>query len=106
MLDLYDGRLTVVTGQGGEAWRTAVADLAADGLPIHVVELGRDVVDPEGQAAACYRVADTSAVLVRPDGHVASRLRGTPSQAAELLRDAVHHALGHSVREEAAAIAG
>jgi 2-polyprenyl-6-methoxyphenol hydroxylase-like FAD-dependent oxidoreductase len=105
LLDLYDGRLTVVTGQGGEAWRTAVADLAAHGLPIHVMELGRDVVDPEGQAAACYRVAATSAVLVRPDGHVASRLRGTPSQAAELLSDAVHHALGQSVREEAAAIA-
>jgi hypothetical protein len=106
LLDLYDGRLTVVTGPGGVAWRTAVHELAAEGLPIQVVELSHDIGDPDGRAASRYRVAATSAVLVRPDGHVASRLRGTASQTSELLRGAVDRALGRSAADEVAAIAG
>jgi putative polyketide hydroxylase len=106
LLDLYDGRLTVVTGAGGNAWRSATADLAADGFPIAAVALGADVVDPGGDAASCYRVADTSAVLVRPDGHVAARLRGTASQAGEVLREAVDRALGRGRHADAEAIAG
>src|SRR5262249_30093749 len=94
MLDLYDDRLTVVTGPGGTAWREAVAELAADGLPIQVVEIGHDVVDPDGRAAARYRVSGSTAVLVRPDGHVTSHLRGTAAQATDLLQDAVQRALG------------
>jgi 2-polyprenyl-6-methoxyphenol hydroxylase-like FAD-dependent oxidoreductase len=103
MLDLFDDRLTLVTGHGGTAWRTAVADVAADGIPIQVVELGTDVADQDGAAAERYRVGATRAVLVRPDGHVASRLHGTPVQAAHLLRDAVARALGGSARAEALA---
>jgi hypothetical protein len=106
LLDLYDGRLTIVTGPGGTAWRGAVAEMTPHGLPIQVVELGRDVADPEGTAAERYRVTATSAVLVRPDGHVAARLRGTSSRAAEILRDAVDRALGRNPGEQVAAIAG
>ena len=33
-LDLFDGRLTVLTGPSGHAWRRAAEQLAAGGLPI------------------------------------------------------------------------
>jgi putative polyketide hydroxylase len=106
MVDLFDGRLTVVTGRGGAAWRTAAAELAVGGLPIQVVELGGDVDDHDGTARTRYRVTGSSAVLVRPDGHVAARLRATPAQESERLRRAVDRALGRSAGEEVAAIAG
>jgi hypothetical protein len=106
MLDLFDGRLTVVSGGSGAAWRSAAASFAAEGLPIHVVGLGHEVADHSGTAAARYRVASGSAVLVRPDGHVAARLRGAPSQAPGLLRRAVDLALGRSVGMQLTAVAG
>jgi 2-polyprenyl-6-methoxyphenol hydroxylase-like FAD-dependent oxidoreductase len=106
LLDLYDGRLTVVTARGGTAWRVAADQLAADGLPLEVVELGRDVRDADGHAAARYGVQATSAVLVRPDGHVAARLRGAPSQASALLDRAVDRALGRKADDSSEAIAG
>jgi len=98
---LFRGDLSAAVGQLSYALY-----LAADGLPIAAVALGADVVDPGGDAASCYRVADTSAVLVRPDGHVAARLRGTASQAGELLREAVDRALGGGRHTDAEAIAG
>jgi putative polyketide hydroxylase len=107
LLDLYDGRLTMVTGRGGgAAWRDAVSDLAATGLPIRVVELGHDVGDDGGEAATRYRIDAASAVLVRPDGHVAGRLCGAPRGSATLLRRVVDRALGWSAGKEQDAIAG
>jgi hypothetical protein len=106
LLDLYDDRLTVVTGAGGAAWRTAVEDLAADGLPIQVVQLGRDVLDPDGVAAARYGVGTSAAVLVRPDGHVAARLERTHLPVDALLSRAVDRALGRDEYEGDASMAG
>jgi 2-polyprenyl-6-methoxyphenol hydroxylase-like FAD-dependent oxidoreductase len=104
MLDLYDGRFTVVIGPGGRRWRGAVRAIAAEGLPIHAVELGHDVADPGGRAATRYRVGATDAILVRPDGHVAWRHRGASGDLAALLREACDTALGR--RKGAAAMAG
>jgi len=42
MLDLFDGRLTLLTGQSGAAWRGAAAELAVSGLPIRVMSVDRD----------------------------------------------------------------
>jgi hypothetical protein len=106
LLDLYDGHLTVVAGAGGSSWRTAAADLAATGLPIQVVQLGTDVVDPDGTATLRYGVADTNAVLVRPDGHVAACLHGPASRVSPVLREAVDRALGRGARTDVTALAG
>jgi putative polyketide hydroxylase len=106
LLDLYDDRLTVVTGADGAAWRTAVEDLAEDGLPIQVVQLGRDVLDPDGVAAARYGVGTSAAVLVRPDGHVAACLERTHLPVDALLSHAVDRALGRDEYEGKASMAG
>src|SRR5215213_2054502 len=91
LLDLFDGRMTVVAGPGGEAWRAAVENQAAHGLPIQVLDLG----DEHGRSAAArYGVGGSTAVLVRPDGHVAARLRARPDQVAAVLGDACELALG------------
>ena len=94
MLDLYDGRLTVVTGAEGHVWRRGVDALAARGRPVRSVALGRDVPDPGGAIAARYRLGTTGAVLVRPDGYVAWRRRHGSTDASRLLHAAGEAALG------------
>jgi putative polyketide hydroxylase len=94
MLDLYGERLTVVTGPDGSVWRAASDELAAHGLPLVAVQLGRDVVDPSGHAARAYALADGAAVLVRPDGHLAWRADASSSLPIPDLAAAVHAALG------------
>jgi 2-polyprenyl-6-methoxyphenol hydroxylase-like FAD-dependent oxidoreductase len=65
-LDLFDGRLTLLTGQHAPAWRAA-ADRIAGGPPLTVVDVGQE-----------------GAVLVRPDGHVAWRTATTDRPDAQL----------------------
>jgi putative polyketide hydroxylase len=94
MLDVYDGRLTVVTGAEGHVWRRGVDALAAPGRPVGMLTLGRDVPDPGGKVAASYGVGSTGAVLVRPDGHVAWGRPEGSFDASRLLHAAGEAALG------------
>jgi putative polyketide hydroxylase len=87
-LDLFDGRLTVLTGPDG-GW-----DGHADEL-IALVRVGHDVPDPRGAIQRAYRLGPESAVLVRPDGIVAWRHDG-PARP-EALVTAVRTALGRTV---------
>ena len=69
-LDLFDGRLTVLTGPAGSRWRTPVAELALAGVPVVVLGLGQELADPTGDLAAGYGLDADGCVLVRPDGYV------------------------------------
>jgi 2-polyprenyl-6-methoxyphenol hydroxylase-like FAD-dependent oxidoreductase len=90
-LDLFDDRLTVITGPAGAAWARAGA--AVDGVPLQVLVAGRDL-DSRSLARA-YRLGPGSAVLVRPDGRVAWRHDGPCARHGTALSRAVATALGH-----------
>jgi hypothetical protein len=75
-LDLFDGRLTLLTGRDTAAWRAA-ADRVA-GPPLTVVDVGQD-----------------DAVLVRPDGYVAWRAASADRPEVQL-RAALDLALGRA----------
>lgn len=70
-IDLFDGRLTVITGPEGDVWRTACEELLAAGTPIGCYQLGVDLVDIDGGLEHAYRLGSHGCVLVRPDGYVA-----------------------------------
>lgn len=94
-LDLFDGRLTVLSGHDGDHWRVAARGLAAAGLPIVGVTVGRDVHAVDDTFAGRYRLGPAGAVLVRPDGYMAWRHDGAArGDAAAALRSAVNRALG------------
>ena len=71
-------------------------ELATSGVPISVLGLGVELVDPTGELAARYQLADEGCVLVRPDGYVAW---GHDRFDSDRLHDAVRLATGHRVAE-------
>src|SRR5213078_171000 len=64
-LDLFDGRLTLLTGRDAAVWRAAADGIA--GPPLAVVDVGQH-----------------DAVLVRPDGHVAWRAAAAERPESQL----------------------
>lgn len=73
-VDLFDGRLTLITGADGTGWRSALAGPAEGGMPVTALTVGTDLLDPSGELTDRYQLGRSDAVLVRPDGHVAARL--------------------------------
>jgi hypothetical protein len=71
-LDLFDGRLTLITAGDGRDWRAAAEPAGDAGSPFAVVVLGEDFTDPSGSLIDRYDLG-SGGVLVRPDGHVAWR---------------------------------
>jgi putative polyketide hydroxylase len=94
LLDAYGERLVLVTSRAGDAWRLAAEELTGRGIPLAVAQLGHDLVDPTGAAARAYGLDDGSAVLVRPDGHIAWRADALPALPLTDLAAAVDAALG------------
>jgi putative polyketide hydroxylase len=101
VLDLFEDRLTVLTGPRGEEWRRAAA--RTRGVPLDVLVAGHDLPDPRGSLRAAYRLEPDSAVLVRPDGIVAWRHDGPCHDHGATLVRAVDTALG---RVDPVALAG
>ena len=95
-LDLFDGRLTLLTGPGGSEWCAAADRLGLGDLPLAVLRFGPDLPDPDGSLALRYGVGAHGAVLVRPDGFVAWQTTSPSGARAELLRTAVELATGRS----------
>jgi putative polyketide hydroxylase len=90
-LDLFDGRMTLLTGACGERWRRCLDRLVDPGVPVAAVTVrspettGPDTVGVE--AVGAHEIVDIDgafarmlgldkAVLVRPDGYVAWRSSG------------------------------
>jgi putative polyketide hydroxylase len=92
-IDLFDGRLTVLTGREGPHWREECSGMAITGLPILAYSLGQELADVEDQVAARYAIGPRGCVLVRPDGYVAWASDGT-DLAVNGLRRAVAASLG------------
>jgi 2,4-dichlorophenol 6-monooxygenase len=89
------GAFHLLTGPGGEAWSAVCDDIALrTGLDIKVSGIGPGCPfgDPYGE---WQRIRDISAVLVRPDGHVAWRVGTAGEQQLQALRTAVAGLLGH-----------
>lgn len=61
-------RFTLLCGAQPALWREAVRDVVA---PLRVMAAGSQFVDSDGSWAALAGSEPTSAVLVRPDGHIA-----------------------------------
>ncbi len=98
-LDLVGtGRFTLLAGSDGAPWVDGAA-LAARALGVevaaHVVGDGRlgGLEDPGGRFVTAYGIERSGAVLVRPDGHVAFRSRGSVEGPAEALRNALARVL-------------
>jgi putative polyketide hydroxylase len=97
VLDLFDGRLTVLAGAG--SWRWAAAARPLHPLPLQVLP-----ADTGPGLRRAYRLAEGSAVLVRPDGVVAWRHDGPCSDPAAALSAAVTTALGRAAVEASVAV--
>jgi 2-polyprenyl-6-methoxyphenol hydroxylase-like FAD-dependent oxidoreductase len=95
-LDLFDGRLTLLTGSAGSDWCAAAERLAAGGLPLAAFRFGPDLPDPDGSLALRYGVGARGAVLVRPDGFVAWQASSPSGSRARSLGSAVSLATGRA----------
>ncbi len=90
-LDLFGPGFTVLTTAESQVWQDATS-LAASrtGIPLTVS------LRAEPAFADAYQISGTTAVLIRPDGHVACRLPAAPepSGAPEPLINAIEIAAG------------
>jgi hypothetical protein len=95
-LDLFEDRMTLVTGQEGASWRRAADRLrpGASVPPVRTLVAGRDFADDRGHLRQAYRLGGQSAVLIRPDGIIAWRHDGPCRTAEATLRYALRTALG------------
>jgi putative polyketide hydroxylase len=77
-LDLFGPGFVLLTGPAGAAWRDAGHAVAAElkvPLEAYTVGPGGEVADVAGDWTMAYGVEADGAVLVRPDGYVAWRIR-------------------------------
>jgi 2-polyprenyl-6-methoxyphenol hydroxylase-like FAD-dependent oxidoreductase len=95
-LDLFDGRLTLLTGPGGSDWCAAADRVGLGDLPLAVLRFGLDLPDPDGSLALRYGVGVRGAILVRPDGFVAWQVPCPSGDRAGLLASALELATGRS----------
>jgi 2,4-dichlorophenol 6-monooxygenase len=95
------GQFTLLTGLSGQAWRTAVEALRCPCLRIVVIGEDDDAQDPYNVWHGASEIEEAGALLVRPDGYVAWRVRDsawTAQQATVLLSDALKRiGLRHSL---------
>jgi hypothetical protein len=105
-LDLFDARLTVLTGPAGARWRAAAARAAAAGLPITALTVGTDLHPVDRTFGERYRLGERGAVLVRPDGFLAWRANGATADPAAELAAALDRTLGRTATARPAPPAG
>jgi 2,4-dichlorophenol 6-monooxygenase len=97
-LDLVDQLgFTLLTGVGGNNWRTSADQIAArvrTPITVHVIGERAGLWDPYGDWASRSQVQTTGCVLVRPDAHIIWRCPTTSPDAPQQLSNAIHRALG------------
>jgi len=77
-------RYVLVTGS--PAWAEAATVLVGGPLPLSVVQVGRDVLDPDRAWEQVSGTGGDGALLVRPDQHVAWRSSGAADDPVDELR--------------------
>ncbi|MGJ3190130.1 FAD-dependent monooxygenase [Paenarthrobacter sp. FR1] len=84
-LDLFGHELVILSRSGSEPAKEAVQRAEIHGIPHRAVTFGPsgDFVESEAEWAAAYNVHGDEAILVRPDGHVLTRLDGSDSGALD-----------------------
>lgn len=90
-LDLFGASFTVLAAGDSEAWEAEVAEARhACGLPIACYTVGSAGLEDDGSFLDAYGLEGNGAVLVRPDGYIAWRVRsrdaGTPRLVAAIAR--------------------
>jgi hypothetical protein len=93
-LDLFENRMTLLTGQEGLPWLRAAKRLPRKAPDVRALAAGRDLADDRGRLRQAYRLGSGSAVLIRPDGVIAWRHDGPCRAPAAALGLALHIALG------------
>ncbi len=87
-LDLFEEAYVLLVGSDGEAWQHAANELAKDlATPLKCYQIGKDILDPQGQWQQVYEISERGAVLVRPDGHVAWRSFSLLDNPKNILKD-------------------
>ncbi|WP_281686977.1 FAD-dependent monooxygenase [Pseudomonas citronellolis] len=96
-LDLCgQGRLTLLTGHGGDAWCRAAETMSRElgiDLAVRRIGLGLDYEDSYGDWARLREIDEDGCLLVRPDQHVAWRSQGAAADAEAVLLRAVRAVL-------------
>ncbi|MDF2735877.1 MAG: 2,4-dichlorophenol 6-monooxygenase [Chloroflexota bacterium] len=95
-LDLFGRELVLMVAGDAGSWRTAAASVAESmpGPAVRIRSVGRWLRDTDGTFAETYGLSDGGAVLVRPDGVVAWRMRSAPTDMRRALAAAVAVATG------------
>lgn len=62
-------------------------------VPLAFYRVGAELIDVEGRWQSAFGVRDSGAVLLRPDGYIASRSPGAANSAAEVLTDVLARVL-------------
>lgn len=96
-LDLCgQGRLTLLTGHGGDAWCRAAETMSRElgiDLMVRRIGLGLDYEDGYGDWVRLREIDEDGCLLVRPDQHVAWRSQGAAADAEAVLLGAVRAVL-------------
>ncbi|MBC8154921.1 MAG: FAD-dependent monooxygenase [Bacteroidetes bacterium] len=90
------GHFTLITGIGGDGWVTAAATLSDElgmAIPTVLIGPGREYVDLYGEWAAIREIDESGCLLIRPDFHIALRVRTTSADAHTVLKNALQHIL-------------
>jgi putative polyketide hydroxylase len=83
VLDLFDGDFVLLTGN--DAWHAAVSEVDTTKLPRVLGYRSGAEIEVDKDFDAVYELTSESAVLVRPDGHVAWRTEDLPANPAHEL---------------------
>lgn len=95
-LDLFGHEFTVLTGDQGPQWESAVQPLRDRfhlDVRLHAISEERGLVDTEKTFHSRYGIGKDGAVLVRPDGWVALRIPAWTPGAASALMEAMQQIL-------------
>ncbi|HEX5585079.1 FAD-dependent monooxygenase [Gaiella sp.] len=96
-LDLFGRDFVVLAGPGGDSWCEAGRRAGvALGVEVDAYRAGHDLATEDGAFEETYGTGAEGAVLVRPDGFVAWRATGPPTDGGDGLAAALAAALGRS----------
>ncbi|KUJ06944.1 FAD-binding monooxygenase-like protein [Mollisia scopiformis] len=96
-LDLFGKNFVLLTGSEGKSWCHAASEVAENlGLELDAYRVGPtgDLSDPKRQWETAAGISSQGALLVRPDGFVAWRVKDQDGDLRERLGGALKHILG------------